>query len=225
MYNFELHAHTSECDKVANVGGAEMVRLYRDAGYSGIVITDHYFSLFFEWFKDEIFPGDHKKIIERFLKGYYAARNEGEKIGFSVICGAEVRFDNTINDYLVYGLEERDFFELPLLNRLKNAGELVEVLPDKAVVVQAHPFRDNMTVCNPEPVFGIEAHNGRNDKFRNEMAKMYAKHYNKAMTSGSDFHKAAHIAKGGIATKQKIYTSKDLVDVLRSGDYSLIESV
>ena len=224
MYKFELHAHTSECDKVAQVSGAEIVKLYRDAGYSGIVITDHYFSLFYEWFKDEICLNDHKKIITRYLKGYYSARNEGEKTGFSVICGAEVRFDNTINDYLVYGLEEKDFYELPLLNRLKNVDELVEVLPDNAIVVQAHPFRDNMTVCSPAPLFGIEVHNGGTDKFRNEMAKIYANHYKKPVTSGSDFHGVSQLAKGGIATKQKIYTSKDLVIVLRSGDYSLIEN-
>ena len=224
MYKFELHAHTSECDKVAKVGGAEIVKLYSDAGYSGIVITDHYFSLFFEWFKDELCLSDHKKIIDRYLKGYYAARNEGEKTGFSVICGAEVRFDNTVNDYLVYGLEERDFYELPLLNRLKNIGELVEVLPDNAVVVQAHPFRDNMTVCSPTPLFGIEGYNGCTDGFRNEMAKNYANHYQKAITSGSDFHNAGHLAKGGITTKKKILTPKDLIDVLRSGEYSLIEN-
>lgn len=30
MYKFELHAHTSECDKVARVSGAEVVKLYHD---------------------------------------------------------------------------------------------------------------------------------------------------------------------------------------------------
>ncbi len=224
MYKIELHAHTSECDKVAQLSGAEIVKLYRDTGYSGIVITDHYFSLFFEWFKGEFCLDNHKSIIERYLAGYYSARNEGEKTGFTVICGAEVRFDNQINDYLIYGLEERDFYKLPLLNRLKNVDELVETLPDNAIVVQAHPFRDNMTVCNPAPLFGIEGYNGGTDKFRNEMAKVYAKHYKKAATSGSDFHDVTHLARGGITTNQKIYTSKDLVDVLRSGDYSLIEN-
>jgi len=224
MYKYELHAHTSECDKVAKVSGAEMVKLYLDAGYSGIVITDHYFSTFFDWFGDELSLNDHKSIIGRYLKGYYSARNEAEKVGFSVICGAEVRFDGTINDYLVYGLEEKDFYELPLLNRLKNVDELIEVLPKSAVVVQAHPFRDNMTVCNPELLFGIEVYNGCTDKFRNEMAKIYAKHYGKAVTSGSDIHNVERVGRGGIITSQKIYTPKDLVDVLKSGDYSLIES-
>lgn len=224
MYKYELHAHTSECDKVAKASGAEMVKLYHNAGYSGMVITDHYFSMFFDWFGDEFSMNDHKSIIDRYLQGYYSARNEGEKLGFSVLCGAEVRFDGTINDYLVYGLEEKDFYNLPLLNRLKNLNELMEVLPDSAVVVQAHPFRDNMTVCNPKPLFGIEVYNGCTDKFRNEMAKTYAGHYGKAVTSGSDFHNPTHLARGGIIAKQKIYTPKDLTDVLKSGEFSLIET-
>ena len=224
MYKFELHAHTLECDKAAKVSGAEIVKLYRDIGYSGIVITDHYFSTFFDWFKDEIDINDHKKTIDRYLKGYYSARNEAEKTSFTVLSGCEVRFDGTINDYLVYGLEEKDFYDLPLLNRLNNVKELVETLPDYALVVQAHPFRDNMTVINPEHLFGIEVYNGCTDKFRNQMARIYAEHYRKAVTSGSDFHSEPRLGKGGIITKQKIITQKDLTNVLRSGDYSLIEN-
>ena len=223
MYKYELHAHTSECDKVATLGGADLVKLYHAKGYSGMVITDHYFSLFFDWFKDELCRASHKRIIDRYLKGWYCAKNEGEKLGFTVIPGCEVRFDGSINDYLVYGLEESDFYELPLLNRLSDVNELIKVLPDTAVVVQAHPFRDNMTVCNPSPLFGIEVYNGGTESFRNEMAKIFAKHYEKAMTSGSDVHCEKHIARGGIISVEKINTSKELADVLRSGKYSLIE--
>lgn len=222
MNKYELHAHTAECDRVAQHSGAEMVRLYADAGYSGMVITDHYFSLFYEWFKDEFCPSDHKSIIDRYLRGYHSARNEAERIGFSLLCGAEVRFDNTPNDYLIYGLEEDDLYTLPLLNRLKNLRELLAVLPDHAVVVQAHPFRDNMTVVSPDLLFGVEAHNGRTSPFRNKMARDYAEHYGKVMTSGSDFHKMKDLAKGGIATPRTVTCSAELVELLKSGDYSLI---
>ena len=222
MNKFELHAHTSECDKYAHLSGAELVRAYSEAGYRGMVITDHYFSLFYEWWRDELCLDDHQKIMHRYLQGYYAARNEAEKRGFTVLCGAEVRFDHTINDFLVYGLEEQDFYRLPLLNRLKNVEELVEALPPHAVVVQAHPFRDKMTVMSPDALFGIEVHNGGTDPFRNEMARLYAEHYGKAMTSGSDIHHIKALARGGIATERQIGCARDLVDVLRSGDYMLI---
>ena len=224
MYKYDLHIHTSECDKVALTDAAEIVRLYKDIGYDGIVITDHYFSLFFEWFGNEIDENNQKSIIERYLKGYYNAKNEAEKIGFKVFCGAEVRFDGTINDYLVYGLCEKDFYNLPLLNRLKNAQELVSALPDYAVIVQAHPFRDNMTVQSPVCIDGIEGYNGCTEKIRNDLARQFASHYNKIITSGSDFHGPDQLAKGGIATYAEIKTSHDLADILKNGNFELVEN-
>lgn len=220
----ELHAHTAECDTYAALKGFELVRHYHSAGYGGIVITDHYFSMFFDWFKDEIEKSNKRKTIERYLRGYYSARNEGEKLGFAVLCGAEVRLADTVNDYLVYGLDEEDFYILPFLNEFNNVRELVSALPDYAVVVQAHPFRDNMTVCNPNLLFGIEVYNGGTEMFRNEMAQVYAEHYGKRMTSGSDVHKLKHVALGGIETNRDIRTSRELVDVLKSGEYSLIKT-
>ena len=47
-YRYEMHAHTAECDPYAKIGGAEMVKRYHAIGYQGIVITDHYFSMFFD---------------------------------------------------------------------------------------------------------------------------------------------------------------------------------
>lgn len=224
MYKYDLHIHTSECDKYAWVDGAETVRQYKNAGYDGLVITDHYESKILECFKDEIGSSDKDAIINRYLFGYYSARNEAEKLGFTVLCGAEVRFENNINDYLVYGLEEQDFYRLPLLNKLQNVEELSSVLPKNALIVQAHPFRNNMTVCSPNNIFGIEGYNGCTEKIRNEMAKMFASHYNKAITSGSDFHEISMLAKGGIETRKKLNSQIDLVNVLKSGDYIIIEN-
>lgn len=222
MSRFEMHVHTAECDTYAFVKASDIVRMYRDAGYDGMVVTDHYFSLFFKWFEKELDGLDHRGIIDRWLRGYCNAREEGEKLGFTVLLGAEVRFDGCINDYLIYGLEPEFLYGAPFLNRLKNVKELIEILPKDTCVVQAHPFRNKMTVEDPSPLFGIEVHNGGTEPFRNEMAKMYAEHYGKAMLSGSDFHKAEHLARGGIITETEIKTSTDLVSVLKCGNYTLI---
>ena len=222
MEKFEMHVHTLENDKCAHVCAADIVKLYHDAGYSGMVVTDHYFSLFYEWFGQELLGCNHHEMIHRWLKGYYLARNEGEKIGFTVLPGAEVRFDGMTNDYLIYGVDEDFFYSAPLLNRLKGVEELIDILPDDACVVLAHPFRNNMTVCDPAPLFGIEVQNGGTDAFRNKMARLYAEHYGKRMTSGSDFHARNHLGKGGIITEKKIITPSDISAVLRSGEYSII---
>ena len=220
---YELHVHTAECDPFATMGGAEIVHRYLDAGYQGIVITDHYFALFFQWFQKEL-TDCHQTIIDRYLRGYYNARNEGEKLGLTVLPGAEVRLDACPNDYLIYGLEVEDFYRLPCLNRQENLHTLLELLPKDVCVVQAHPFRDNMSVQNPAPLFGLETYNSHTEPFRNEMARTYALHYKKTMTSGSDCHSENDIAKGGILTTQVIASPKDLITVLRSGNYRNLQS-
>ena len=222
-YRYEMHAHTAECDPYAKLGGAEIVRRYYDIGYQGVVITDHYFSMFFDWFTDEFAGASHERWMDRWLRGYDAARNEGERLGLTVLSGAEVRFEGTINDYLVYGLEADFFRHAPLLHRLRSVEELKEALPPEALIVQAHPFRDKMTVCDPTPLFGIEGYNAGTDPFRNEMAKMFAAHYQKPLLSGSDLHHVKALGKGGIATDCEIKSGADLTSVLRSGAYCLIE--
>ena len=188
-----------------------------------MVVTDHYFSIFDEWFEDELRGLNRKQYVERWLKGYYAAREEGEKLGFVVLPGAEVRFEGQVNDYLIYGVDEAFFYECPPLSYLGNVENLVQVLPKSACVVQAHPFRNNMTVTPPDFLFGLEGFNGGNSRFRNQMAKMFAEHYGKAITSGSDYHGYRRFAMGGIETERTILTPKDLTDTLRSGDYTIIE--
>lgn len=87
-----MHLHTVEGDAYADFSGAECVKMYHDAGYDGMVVTNHYEARFFDWFKDDLEDADHRGIIDRFLRGYYNARNEGEKLGFTVLPGVEVRF-------------------------------------------------------------------------------------------------------------------------------------
>ena len=226
MFKYELHSHTSECDRDAHLSAKELVHLYKDAGYDGMVITDHYIERFYTlWFPEEVKGLTHEQQVTRWLKGFRTAREEGEKIGFTVLPGAEVRFDNYPNDYLLYGLHEDFFYTVPRLNELKNADELIALMPENVCVVHAHPFRDDMVVEMPRKgLFGMEVFNGGTDQFRNGLARQYAEHYNLAPTSGSDIHSTARLAKGGIMTEQQIKTPEDLVAVLRSGKYSLIEN-
>ena len=225
MGKFELHVHTAENDKCALESAKNIVRLYKDAGYEGLVITDHYFKTFFEWFGDEFDRENHHEVIDRWLKGYRAAREEGEACGMTVLLGAEVRFNGpNINDYLVYGLTEEFLYNAPFLNELPNLDALLEILPPDALVVQAHPFRDNMTVKNPENLFGIEVYNGGTQPIRNRLARTFAEHYGKAMTSGSDFHSKHALARGGIVSNKPIKTMSDLLETLKSGSYTLIET-
>ena len=224
MYRYELHAHTSECDRDAHLSARELVHLYQDAGYDGMVITDHYIERFYTlWFPEDVRGLSHEQQVERWLRGYRTARDEGEKIGFTVLPGVEVRFDGRPNDYLLYGLHEAFFAAVPRLNELGGVQQLLSVLPEGVCAVHAHPFRDGMEVADPRGLFGMEVFNGGTDSFRNDMARRYAEHYGLAMTSGSDIHDLTRLAMGGIETEKRIRTPEDLIRVLRSGSYRLIQ--
>ena len=203
-----------------------MVETYRNAGYDGIVITDHYFSLFFDWFSSELNGKTHHEIINRYLKGYREAKKEGDKTGFTVLPGAEVRLDgNCINDYLLYGLTEQDFYELPLLNRVGSLEELRNILPAEVMIIQAHPFRNGMTVIAPNYLDGVEICNGLTEPVRNNLANEYASAYKLIKTAGSDVHKLEHTGAAGIIFEKEIKYPTDLTSQLKSGSYKLFSSV
>lgn len=222
MSRFELHVHTMECDKAAHMGGADIVHYFQDRGYDGMVVTDHNFSIFDHWFADELQGVDHRGRTERWLKGYRAARKEGEKCGFTVLLGAEVRFEGKENDYLIYGIDEEFLFNAPPLSYLDGLEELVSILPKDACVVQAHPFREKMSIIDPSLVFGIEVKNAGTEPFRNDIARLWAEHYQKPMTSGTDFHGKDRPFMGGIETDEPIRSMEDLLHTLKSGNYRLL---
>ena len=224
MSKLEMHVHTAECDGCATVKARDIVKMYHDHGYDGLVITDHYNVNFQDWLLQCMGRGPdvpHHDLMERWMRGYYEARDEGEKLGFTVLLGAELRFDNCPNEFLIYGLEEDFFYQTPLLNHLSGLQELDSVLPEEACVFMAHPFRNGMVVLFPFPLMGIEVINGRTETIRNDMARMYAEHYGKRMLAGSDFHTPKDFAKGGIITSAEIRTSADLSAALRSGEYTV----
>ncbi len=224
MARIETHLHTAECDKCVSICAKDIVSLYKEAGYDGIVITDHYFALSAEWFGIEQTEKNHKAFIDRWLEGYRNAKEAADELGMTVLLGAEVRFDGkNINDYLIYGLTEEFFYNAPYLNKLDGLPELLKYLPEGAVAVQAHPFRDAMTVADPSQLFGIEVHNGGTDKKRNALAEQFAELYGKRKLSGSDFHARAHLARGGIEAELPINNSEDFIRTLREGKYTLIK--
>ena len=47
-FKYDLHVHTMDTSRCGMVDGARMVRLYKKAGYQGIVIADHYYHGYFD---------------------------------------------------------------------------------------------------------------------------------------------------------------------------------
>lgn len=214
----DLHVHTAEVSGCSNVPAAKMVHLYKENGYDAVVITDHYYNgLADRCDKEGI------SLKDAYLKGYRSAKEEGEKIGVKVFLGCELRFSNSMNDYLVYGVDE-DFFSLGNEIFKMNTRDFGKYARERGYLFyQAHPFRNGMTIVNPANLFGIEIsnRNPRHDS-RNDIAQIYAERHTLHRIGGSDFHELGDEARGGIETEANVSTMEELLEVLKTDNYNVI---
>lgn len=219
---YELHAHTSDVSHCGQAPAAKVVENYINARYNGIVITDHLNYSTFKKIKDASW--DEK--VDYFMKGYHIAVETAKKLNenFTVLLGAELRLENHgDNDYLIYGMTEEFLRNNPdimfigfreMANRIHEAGMLL---------VQAHPFREGMTVMNWRLLDGVETYNGNSShNSNNVIADMWADRHRLLKTSGSDYHGMWGMNPGGIRTASPILSNDDLLDTLKSGNYKLI---
>lgn len=216
QYKTELHAHTSDVSRCAKMSPEEVAEQYIAAGYSTVVVTNHYAEYVFDG------NGSWEERIHAYLGGVRRMRDYA-KDRLNVLCGAEVRSYFNSNDYLLYGADEDFLINHPYLHRLaiKDLSKLAR--ENDVLLVHAHPFRNNMTVTNPGLLDGIEVFNGTpHTESRNNFADAWAKQFGLLRTSGSDFHGGRYILSGGILTGAPIRDLPQLKEVLRSGDYSLI---
>ncbi len=218
-YRTELHAHTSPVSTCADFSPEEVVKKYAELGLDSVAITNHYtYDYRVSRFTEE--PGA-KLFAKWFLKDFLDAKKAGEKYGINVILGAEIRFEENHNDYLVYGIDQNILEEiydaLPKgIAEFKKNEAFKDVL-----IIQAHPYRNGMTDIDSSFIDGMEifnmhtGHNGRNAKTieRAKADKI------KVLTIGSDYHHEGGAGIGVIRTKKPIKDTFELVKVLKKGDY------
>lgn len=211
-YKVDTHVHTQETSPYANVNAAEVVRLYKLAGYDSLIITDHYFPYFFEALGDISW----EEKIDIYLKGYRIALVEGKKAGLNILLGMELCFKGDPNDYLVYGLTEEMLYKYPEIHKHSLQTFKKFITPNEVIIFQAHPFRSGMVRANPSLLDGVEVFNGNpRHNSRNNLAKEFAAMNNLKMTSGSDFHQEEDLARGGIIVTERVQTVEQFVSLIK----------
>lgn len=216
QYKTELHAHTSDVSRCAKLSPENVAELYIEAGYSTVVLTNHYAEYGFDGL------GSWEKCIDNYLNAVYRMR-EFSKGQLNVLSGAEVRNYYSTNDFLLYGADEEFLKRNQYLHRLPVKALSALARENGVLLVHAHPFRNNMTIVDPALLDGIEVFNGTpHTCSRNNVANAWAKQFGLLRTSGSDFHGGRYIISGGILTDAPITTQEELKNTLISGNYSLI---
>lgn len=227
-YLYETHMHTSEGSACAGSSGREMALSYKNAGYTGIIITDH------NWYGntavDNKLPWE--EWCDRFFKGYEAAKKCGDEIGLQVFPGWESGYQGP--EFLVYGISPETLKKHPELKDATIPEQLKIVHDLGGMVIQAHPYRKawyiSITRLYPDYADGLEIinashsnpHNGSREKvYYDDLAIKLARERNLPGTAGSDQHTVESFG-GGVMFRTKLTSIQDYIDRIKGrADYVL----
>lgn len=222
-YKYETHMHTSQGSACGRSTGAEMARAYKEAGYTGVFVTDHFFNG--NCAVERSLPWDEK--VELFCKGYEDAKEEGDRIGLDVFFGFEYCFDAA--DFLVYNLDKEWLKAHPDIDKWEPRRAFRIMREDGGIIIHAHPFRERDYINHihlfPRDVDGVEAVNGGHfpDKDMNERAKTYAQMYGLPITCGSDAHFAGSLPGCGVAAEARIEKITEYLEFMKDGKLTFLD--
>ncbi len=220
-YRIETHLHTCHVSACGHLDAAALAEGYARAGYAAVAVTDHYNRDTFAYLGiDTTRPGD---VITPFLEGFRRMQEACAPLGLTVYRGAELRFDECCNDYLLYGYPDELLAEPEKLFHMGIAAFAPLAREAGALLVQAHPYRKSCTPAFACYLDGVEVMNlnPRHDS-RNDRAEEYAALHGLLRTGGSDCHRQEDIGRGGIIASVLPEDGGAFVRLLRAGGYTLI---
>ena len=212
-YRIELHTHTAPVSACSEVSPEEVVETYAKLGYDAVTITNHFMRT----------EEAKEAYIDAYLSAFEQAQIAAKRWGIQVLFGAEIRFVENCNDYLIYGVDGAmltDIYDLlPYgVEQFRNKYPM-----KNSLFVHAHPFRDGMTAVSPQLLDGVEVFNMHpNHNSRVGLAaKFAAENPQLIVTAGSDFHHAHcnHEGVSAIRCAQLPTDSFELATLLKTRDY------
>lgn len=218
-YAYETHLHTKEGSACAQSTAKEMAVACKEAGYTGIIVTDHFF--YGNTAVDRNLPWSD--WVEGYCRGYEQARREGDKIGLQVFFGWEASYQG--NDFLVYGLDKEWLLTHPEIKDASVEEQYRLVHQEGGIVIHAHPYREDFYIPRvrlfPDFVDGVEVLNASHEvKFPgpdgssiyDKKALEYAKEHDFPRIGGSDIH-SVNLLGGGMAFNRKL---TDIFDFIKT---------
>lgn len=183
--------HTLPVSRCARYNVRENLEFYKSLGYDGIFITNHFLDGNINI--DKTLPYEEK--VEFYFSDYYEALELSKEIGIKVFLGVEISYRGT--DFLIYGLDKKWFLAHPEIMDMKKSEELPFLASHGALVVQAHPYRQDRHIDHirlfPHCIEGVETVNACRTELENRMADIFADAYGFVKTAGSDNHIASRL--------------------------------
>jgi len=220
-YLYETHTHTSEVSACAGSTAAQQVQIYKNNGYTGIIVTDHFVNGYSTCPKDESW----KNQMKHFYKGYENAKKAGDKCGLDVFFGWEYTIRGS--DFLTYGLDLDFLLDHPGFDKLPIEEYSALVRNCGGFLAQAHPYRDAWYVENKFPVEShlidaVEVFNSMDSEKSNNQASVYATFNNMPIQAGSDSHNAKHSLYTGIKMAERAESIFDIINAILDKKVELI---
>lgn len=216
-YLYETHLHTKEGSACASNTAEELVIAYKAAGYTGIMVTDHFYRgntavdrncSWEDW-------------VEAYCKGYENAKQTGDKIGLQVFFGWEESHQGT--DFLIYGLGKEWLLQHPELKEVSIEEQYRLVHEAGGMVIHAHPYREAWYIPEirlfPKAADGVEVRNASHfgksmredgESMYDVQALEYAQNYQLPVTGGSDIH-STNLLYGGMAFSRRLENVQDYI--------------
>lgn len=218
-YLFDPHTHTSETSRCGKLPAVEVVDRYVKMGFSGIAVTDHLHPEYLSRIDRE---HNWDAAMDCYLSGYYASKKHGDELGFDVILGAELRFPENDNDYLIYGIDEEWLRKNPYICCM-SALEFYAKYHDEVLIIHAHPYRDGNTTVFENAVHGTEIINAnpRHENENGKALKLAEKHPGWYRLAGSDTHQAGDEGRAGILLPKRVMDSYELKEMIENRRYEL----
>ncbi|MCM1183947.1 MAG: PHP domain-containing protein [Roseburia sp.] len=217
-YIYETHLHTTAASACAKSAGADYISFYKELGYTGIIVTDHFFNGNCSIPKN--LPWEER--VNLFCRGYEEAKAEGDRQGLQVFFAWEARFDG--DEFLIYGLDKAWLLAHPEMMEWDHLTHHAKIRAEGGLVVQAHPFRErgylSEVYVHPHQCDAFEVANAGNPHEQNRMAFRYAREHDIPMTAGSDIHHVGHTDNGriyGLEFEQPLSSIADYVRAVKSG--------
>lgn len=209
----ETHCHTSPVSPCAHVSVADTLAGYAGRGYGALILTEHYYDKL--WDSPQRAGKAWPENAAYYLASYREARKIAPELGIRVLLGMEIRFAGDRREYLVYGPDEAFIEGHPYLNRMEPEAFREMADAEGFLLFQAHPYRFGLGPL-PGVAHGIEVFNGhRGHVSHNRRALEYAAAHGLPMLSGSDFHEAPGMARGGVIM-DGIETIEDFIAYYRT---------
>ena len=218
-----MHLHTNVCSACARVGIEALIDNYISLGYSGFVVTNHFYHG--NSAIDRSLP--QKEFIKAYTDDYYKGLEYSKDKNFTVLFGLEEGYGNG-KEMLIYGVEPEIFLNSPDFIEMSLKEKYNFVKSNGGITVCAHPFRDRFYITNPdqEPDLsmfdGIEVYNYGNTEQENHKALEFASNNpQKIVTCGGDIHNIDNRI-SGMEFYNKITDNKELITELKSNNYKLL---